>query len=127
MIRLLLVGLFGGVGALVRYGTEELVEATLPRQRAWATAGVNVVAAFLVGLAAAGVTGMDLPYGGVTGPSGYTSSTYLTLGFCGGFSTFSSAIAVPVAQWSSGRLRSVAILVGTPVLGSLAFWWGLSL
>lgn len=127
MIPLLFASLVGGVGALVRYGTEELVEATLPCQRPWATAGVNVTAAFLVGWAAHGVTGAILPYGEVSGISHYTMSTYLTLGFCGGFSTFSSAIAVPVAQWSTGRLRSVLLLVGTPVLGALAFWLGLSL
>lgn len=126
MIRLALVCLVGGVGAMARFGVEELVVRRLPHQRPWATAGVNVVAAFLVGLAASNVA-LTVANGLVPFPSHYVASTYLTVGFCGGFSTFSSAVAVPVLEWRHSPLRNLAVLVVTPLLCALAFWIGLSL
>ena len=126
MIRLALICFVGGVGAMARFGVEEVVVRRLPHQRPWATAGVNVVAAFLVGLAASSVA-LGVANGLVPVPSHYVASTYLMVGFCGGFSTFSSAVAVPVLEWRHSSLRSLAVLVVTPLLSALAFWAGLSL
>lgn len=65
----------GGAGALVRHA----VHLVPPTRFPWATLGVNVVGSFLLGSAAVAFTGM----------SGGAAERFL-VGFCGGFTTFSS-------------------------------------
>ncbi len=128
MMRFLVMILLGGVGAVLRWLIEEASAALLPRSRLWATAGVNVLGSFLVGLAA--LHASSLVHGLVPSPRDYQFSTYLTVGFCGGFTTFSSALATPLSSWKStdhpGRRTAAMVLVATPVAASLAFWLALS-
>lgn len=50
MIKLLLIGGFGAVGALTRYGLDSWVTDLTHGQFPWGTLTVNVVGAFLLGL-----------------------------------------------------------------------------
>ena len=70
-----LVALAGGIGAVARAGVDRLVAR---RHAAWlATIGINIAGSFILGLASAALTGPALAVVGA--------------GFCGGFTTFSSA------------------------------------
>jgi fluoride ion exporter CrcB/FEX len=52
-------------------------------------------------------------------------SPYLLTGFCGGFTTFSSAIAIPALDWHHGhRARGVILMGLTPVVCVAGFWIG---
>lgn len=70
-----LVAVAGGLGAVARAGVDRVVASRWP---GWvATLGVNVVGSFLLGVASAHLSGEALAVVGA--------------GFCGGFTTFSSA------------------------------------
>ncbi len=105
-MTVVLVGLFGGIGAVVRYLAEYAVRARHPRDRPWATVAVNAlgcgVAAF-VGYRFSGALDEHLRDVAITG-------------FCGGLTTFSSAFAVPaVLQREHHWGYSAALLVSTPL------------
>jgi CrcB protein len=105
------LALAGGFGGAVRFGTEEGTLRLFPSERHWATFVVNVVGC-------AGV-GFLLRFGG-----GLSSSTrdLVSMGFLGGFTTFSSALAQPVLLMRERRIgEALALVVATPLVGALAF------
>lgn len=102
-----LIALAGGLGAVARAGIDRLVTRRLP---AWvATLIVNVVGSLLLGVASARLDGAALAAAGA--------------GFCGGFTTFSSAC------WQAARelgRRRPAFAVGytlATVAGCLTAVW----
>ena len=113
----LLVCLLGGVGAVVRFVVDGAV-----RQR-WATAFpagtvvVNVTGSLLAGL---------LSGAALAGALGGTASAAAVTGFCGGYTTFSTAMAdtVCLARAGDGR-RAVLNAVGTGLLTVVAVLGGL--
>jgi len=77
-MRLVLIGLAGAAGALSRYGIGQAIG---PRSFPWATLGINVVGAFVLGVV-------------LGGPAVDRWSTTVTsmvaVGFLGAFTTFST-------------------------------------
>lgn len=78
VVRVALVGLAGALGATVRYwiGTSIGV-----RSFPWATLGINVLGSFLLGLVLGGPA---------AGRWSATTTTAVTVGFLGAFTTFST-------------------------------------
>ena len=81
--QLILVFLGGGLGSVMRFGVGRLLQyyqlnTTFP----WATFSVNIIGSFLIGLLLASEFIMTDNYNVV--------KSFLIIGFCGGFTTFSS-------------------------------------
>jgi len=113
-VTLFLISLCGGVGALCRYGIEEVVEIRRFSWRPYATMFVNALGCFLAVFIAHSIWQFDF--------SKYENwHWYFITGFCGGFTTFSSALALPLFEWRRGeRTRSLVVFTGTPLLCILA-------
>ncbi len=109
----------GALGTLARYGTDRALVAD-PAGFPWATFTVNVVGSLLVGLIVTLVV-ERWP------PTRYVRP-FAAIGFCGGFTTFST-LAVEVAQRSQhGRIGLAAgYLVASLVAGVAAAVLGMAL
>ena len=118
------VVLAGTLGCVCRFGIEEVVERQVLSHRPYATMFINALGASIAGFV-------------VFGSSHWTSAhhvesiqlirdqPYLLAGFCGGFTTFSSAIAIPLIDWQRGRRwRATTLIALTPILCILGFWLG---
>jgi len=113
----LLVGLGGGIGSMLRYGTSLLFTS---RYFPYSTLAVNIIGSFIIGL----VLGMSLK-------SEYFLSNwklFLATGICGGFTTFSSFSAENVELLQTGKtLSALMYIVASVVLGLVAAWLGYKL
>ncbi|TVR66040.1 MAG: CrcB family protein [Gemmatimonadales bacterium] len=119
----------GGAGAVARYLVDLWIQGRVgsfsPEARAvpWGTAGVNLVGAFLAGVAAGAVAvgGLSASLGAIAG-----------VGFLGAFTTFSTWMVQVVDLAEGGRRRLAAgVLMGLLALGIgaavLGLWIGASL
>lgn len=77
----LLVALGGAAGALARFGVGQAVAPRPPGAFPWATFGINVAGSLILGVVMALTHGSD---------GGWRLRALLVIGFCGGFTTFSS-------------------------------------
>jgi CrcB protein len=107
----LLVAIGAVPGAWLRFRVVNHLEPMLPR-RHWGTFGVNVIAAFALGL----VVGLEQS---CTGAS-QRLLLLLGTGFLGSFSTFSSFIGELHAELCQGRAAQAALLAVASVLAGLA-------
>lgn len=108
------VGLGGAVGSMLRYGVT-LLAAALQISSNWATVTVNIVGSFLIGLLMS-----------VCGQS--TLLLLLTVGLCGGFTTFSTFSSQSLALFQNGQtMLALAYIFGTLVFCLLAVWLGVML
>ena len=118
---LLLVGLGGGLGSMLRLLTSRLSLRFISSD--WALAGTfiaNVVGCFLIGL----LVGYLLP--NIDKNEGL--SLLLVTGFCGGYTTFSAFAYENVQLWQSGNtILSVFYIFFSIAFGLLAVWGGLKL
>ena len=81
--QLILVFLGGGLGSVMRFGIGRLLQYfQLNTAFPWATFSVNIIGSFLIGLLIASEFRMTDNYNVV--------KSFLIIGFCGGFTTFSS-------------------------------------
>jgi CrcB protein len=106
----LLVAIGAVPGAWLRFRVVDHLEPMLPRKH-WGTFGVNVIAAFALGL----VVGLEQS-------CGVASQRLLLLigtGFFGSFSTFSSFIGELHAELRQGPWAGASLLGGGSVLGGL--------
>lgn len=118
---LLLVGVGGGVGSMLRYLTSRLSARFISSQ--WALVGtfiVNVVGCFIIGLLAGWLLfnvnkSQQLPL-------------LLVTGFCGGYTTFSAFAFENVQLLQSGHIiYSILYIVASVSIGLLAVWGGMKL
>ena len=89
MILAILVGIFGGVGALARYLADGAVQDRTSGAMPFGTLSVNVIGSLLRGV----VSGLALSHAGTS-----TLRTIVGTGFCGGLTTWSTA------SWETVRL-----------------------
>ncbi len=110
----LAVAVGGALGSLARYWLGLLVAGgALP----WGTIAANVSGSLLIGLVAGGA-------GEGTRPAlGETARLFLTVGFCGGYTTFSSFSLQTVALVHAGRHGLALANVLLSVLSCLAATW----
>jgi CrcB protein len=117
-MTLSLVSIAGAVGCVVRYLFEYVVRRSHPTNRPWATVAANALGAGIAGYAAYRLIGTD---------DANIRAIVLT-GFCGGLTTFSSALAIPVIlQREHHWGYAVALITTTPLLCSGMFVVGMSL
>lgn len=99
------VALGGALGAMLRWGVGSWVVRSHPEAFPWATMGVNILGSALLG----GITIWATETGGVS----HATRLFLTVGLCGGFTTFSSfayETADFAAQGLHGRAGLYAVL-----------------
>ncbi|MBO1751220.1 CrcB family protein [Actinotalea sp. BY-33] len=110
-MTLLLVALLGGLGAATRFVLDGLVRGRWTHVFPVATTAINVSGSALIGLLTGGLLFHDLD------PTVYL---VLAVGFCGGYTTFSTAMVETVRLLQTGeRRRAVANLL-VSLLASLA-------
>jgi fluoride exporter len=113
----LLVAIGAVPGAWLRFRIVNHLEPMLPHKH-WGTLGVNVIAAFALGL----VVGLEQS----AGPAAQRLMLLIGTGFFGSFSTFSSFIAEVHTQLRQGHWGEAALLVlGSVLAGLLALKLGL--
>ena len=117
-MTLLLVTITGALGCVVRYLMEYAVRRHHPTRRPWATVTANVLGCFIAGYAAYRLVGSH---------DSAWRSVVLT-GFCGGLTTFSSALAIPaLLQREHHWGYATSLVVTTPLLCGGGFVLGMSL
>jgi len=109
VVTLVLLVCAGAAGALTRFVVDGVWRARWPGRFPWPTVAINVTGAFVLGA----LTGLaQLP-----GGSSLVLQTVLGTGFCGGYTTFSTASFESVRLFQQGRWRpALANTIGTLVL-----------
>lgn len=117
MTNALAVGLGGALGAMLRYGVGTWLPRTDPTAWPLATLGVNVAGSALLGfLVGHAEQGWTLPE---------SARLLLTVGLCGGFTTFSSFAYETTELATRGQLgRSAAYAAVSVMLCALAVVMG---
>ena len=120
MSILISVFLGGGFGAIIRYLVIEQVNKLFLVAFPFGTIAVNVIGAFLIGLLSSYLAErLDVSE---------NIKMFLIVGFCGGFTTFSSFNIEFYQLFSNGEILSSLIYVTTTfVLTIVAFYIGVSL
>lgn len=117
---ILLVGIGGGLGSILRYLATELSNKYFPANFPAGTFAVNVVGCLLIGV----LLGLIEEQQMVNGDWKFL----LVTGFCGGFTTFSAFAAENINLFQSGHSLTALLYIGASLLLSLlAVWAGLSL
>lgn len=120
MKTILLIGLGGGIGSILRYLTTLAFNRLWPATFPWGTFTVNIAGSFLVGILI-GFVGRQLPVNA-------DLRFLLITGFCGGYTTFSTFASENVNLLQSGQpLTAFAYMAGSLLAGLLAVWIGLFL
>jgi CrcB protein len=115
MITLLLVALGGAIGAPARYFVERAVQPTQESKSVgvgmpWGVFIVNLLGSALAGIASAATDG--------------PLRTFLLVGICGSFTTFSGFAWQALRCWRSDRTRFAIVVAGITGGSILAFWIG---
>lgn len=113
MIKIvMLIGMGSFAGGVARYGVSRLVTAVCGHPTMWGTFAANVTGCFLIGLL----------YGlfDRTGNVEEHWRLFLTVGFCGGFTTFSTFAHESYAGLTDGRFLATALYAGLSLTAGLA-------
>lgn len=118
---ILYVGIGGGIGSIFRFIVSRLVISHLSAE--WTFAGTlvaNITGCFLIGLLAGWMLAHQ--------PDNQTFRLLFILGFCGGYTTFSTFAyenlrLIETNQWGLFALYTLASVI----LGLIAVWGGLKL
>lgn len=109
MKLLLIIGLGGGAGSILRYLTQVAVNKIIPELAfPLGTFIVNIVGCFLIGL----LYGMSVKHSWLTAEW----QLLLITGLCGGYTTFSSFSYESVSLISEGQFLYFGLYVGLSVL-----------
>lgn len=117
-MTLFLITVAGAFGCVARYLMEYSVRRHHPTMRPWATVAANALGCAIAGWIVYSLTGHDQTH----------LRDVVVTGFCGGLTTFSSALAIPaLLQREHHWGYSLALVVTTPLLCAGAFFLGVSL
>lgn len=112
--NILLVALGGAAGSVARYLLSKAIQDTAATAFPWGTMAVNVAGCLLIGL----LYGLAASDGARLGAD---LKLMLTVGFCGGFTTFSTFANESLTLAKSGNALLSAAYIGSSVaLGVLA-------
>ena len=106
-MKVLLVGVAGAAGALGRYGVGVAMGT---RSFPWPTLGINLIGSFLLGLLMTFGIERDWPD---------TTTTPLTIGLIGGFTTFSTFSYEAYTLLRDDRAPAAAVYVAASVVGGV--------
>lgn len=112
----LIIACGGALGSIARYGVAALAQ-RIPVQLPIGTFAANLVGCFLIGLFTQLASGMSAVSPGMR--------LFLTAGFCGGFTTFSTFALEIITLADTGHpLQALVYAVSSVVLGLLALLVG---
>jgi len=118
---LLLVGVGGGIGSMLRFLTSRLSARYISSE--WALIGTftaNIIGCFIIGLLAGWLL--------INTGKSQQLPLLLVVGFCGGYTTFSAFAYENVQLLQSGHiLFSILYILGSIILGLVAVWLGMKL
>lgn len=115
--NLLLVGLGGSIGSMVRYAASFLVRSKL---FPYATLSVNITGSFIIGL----IFAMSIKETGLSN----NWKMFLATGICGGFTTFSAFSLENMGLLQTGKIgMAVTYILLSIILGILATFLGYQL
>ena len=115
--NILLVGLGGGIGSILRYGSGLLVNS---KYFPWPTLAVNIIGSFIIGLVLA-FSVMDESFLN-------NWKLFLATGVCGGFTTFSAFSAENLALFQNGKYGlAMGYIILSVILGIVAAFLGYQL
>lgn len=114
----------GGLGAVCRYLTTTKIGAIMPAAFPCGTFFVNTLGSFLMGL----IMGILLPLAAEGQLMAESARLFLTVGFLGGFTTFSSFSLETLTLFEGGQCAMACLnIIGSITAGILAALLGLSL
>ncbi|MFC6706334.1 fluoride efflux transporter FluC [Flexivirga alba] len=117
----LLIALCGGAGAVSRFALDAEVRHRVRGSFPVGTFVINVLGSFLLGV----LTGAATHHAGWLSP---TAKAGLGTGFCGGFTTFSTASVETTRLWlTTGKTEGGRYAVATVAISLLAAFLGLAL
>jgi CrcB protein len=117
-MTLFLITVAGAAGCVVRFLSEYGVRRHHPALRPWATVAANAIGSGIAGWAAYKLVGTT---------DAHLHEIVIT-GFCGGLTTFSSAMAIPALLQREHHLGySVVLVVTTPLFCAGTFLIGMAL
>lgn len=120
MKSLLIVGLGGGIGSMLRYLSQKWVYQFYPHPFPWGTLLVNIAGCFLIGI-----------FHSLSERSGLFTTEWrllLTTGFCGGFTTFSAFAFENLNLLKSGDITYFSLYtIASIVLGIAAVFAGITI
>jgi CrcB protein len=121
MIRhLLLVGLGGGLGSMLRYATQRWFAQVYSHAFPWGTFAVNITGCFLIGV----IWGWSFR----SFDSNEDWKLFLMAGLCGGFTTFSAFTLEGIGLIREEKwLLFFSYVVSSVILGLLATWAAMKL
>lgn len=115
--NILLVGLGGGLGSMLRYGAGLAFDS---RQFPLATLSVNIAGSFIMGLILAAAV-RDQAFAD-------NWKLFLATGVCGGFTTFSAFSAENLLLLQNGRFSIAFLYIGISIIAGIgAAWLGFKL
>lgn len=123
----LAVAVAGSAGAVARFVSDALIRSVVPPGLPWATLAINITGSFLLGM----VTGLVLRGAAADGlvlrEAAPGWSVVAAIGFCGSYTTFSTASVEAVVLLREGRrLAAVAFGCGTVVATAAAVALGIA-
>lgn len=115
-VDFLVVGAGSCIGGMARYGISKLITVHSGGDFPWGTLCVNLAGCLLIGLI----------YGAIA--RGFSLSEqmklFLTVGFCGGFTTFSTFVHENHALMTGGSLLPVLLYAAVSLVGGLLLVYG---
>lgn len=112
----LFVGLGAALGAICRYDLTKIIKKHLTGHFPWATLTINLLGTILLGVLAAFLVADSNIY------------LFAGIGFCGGFTTFSTMNYEAVTLWHKYSKTSAFVYLGTSiVLGVACFMFAFQL
>jgi CrcB protein len=108
----------GAFGSAARYGVNLMTARMLGTATPYATAAVNLIGSFAIGVLAGALAAERL----TLTP---TERTLLFTGILGGFTTFSSLMLDTMVLWQAGAVaKAIANLIGQLVIGCVLVYLG---
>ena len=108
----------GAFGSAARHGVNLMTARTLGTATPYATAAVNLIGSFAIGVLAGALATERLSLTP-------TERTLLFTGILGGFTTFSSLMLDTLVLWQAGSIaKAVANLIGQLVIGCVLVYLG---
>ncbi|MEO5946616.1 MAG: fluoride efflux transporter CrcB [Chitinophagaceae bacterium] len=110
--NILLVGLGGGIGSMLRYISQRMSDKLYPIHFPWGTFAVNIIGCFLIGI-----------FWGISFKSFETNENwklFLMTGLCGGFTTFSAFTLEGIGLLKEQKLALFFLYVAGSILVGLA-------
>ena len=120
MKTILIVGLGGGVGSILRYLCQKWIYAIYPHHFPWGTLAVNLAGCFLIGL----LWGITFK----TFDSNENWKLFLMVGLCGGFTTFSAFTLEGIGLLREHRLfLFISYVAASVILGLILTYVGMKM